>query len=181
MIYQAIDHLISRTRRNGMFATFISWQLMQWASLLVGLPDSLFVLSFVGRHRDRAIAWFSKKKQALAKAPILTNVAGFIELIALLKYRRVALGFHDQEYRRRRVLSAVSTAAAHLHHQAHDRRHGGDLICSISSFNSHAWVWRCAPPASVPESARLVASNPADDRAGAGAWRRIGSDWPEFS
>src|SRR6201981_3384431 len=79
MIYQAIDHLNFAQGEMAMFSTFISWQLMQW-----GIPYwAAFVLtlafSFVA-----GIAIERTLFKPLAKAPILTQVAGFIALFSII-------------------------------------------------------------------------------------------------
>ncbi|RZN03237.1 branched-chain amino acid ABC transporter permease [Bradyrhizobium genosp. SA-3] len=79
MIYQAIDHLNFAQGEMAMFSTFISWQLMQW-----GVPYWVaFVLTlafaFAGGIAIERILF-----KPLAKAPILTNVAGFIALFAII-------------------------------------------------------------------------------------------------
>ena len=79
MIYQAIDHLNFAQGEMAMFSTFIAWQLMQW-----GVPywwAFLFtlVLSFAGGIAIERLLF-----KPLAKAPILTNVAGFIALFAIV-------------------------------------------------------------------------------------------------
>ena len=79
MIYQAIDHLNFAQGEMAMFSTFISWQLMQW-----GIPywwAFLFTLafSFAGGIVIERLLF-----KPLAKAPILTNVAGFIALFAII-------------------------------------------------------------------------------------------------
>ena len=79
MIYQAIDHLNFAQGEMAMFSTFISWQLMQW-----GLPYWVaFVLtiafSFAGGIAIERVLF-----KPLAKAPILTNVAGFIALYSII-------------------------------------------------------------------------------------------------
>src|ERR1700747_3805939 len=79
MIYQAIDHLNFAQGEMAMFSTFISWQLMQW-----GVPYwAAFVItiafSFVaGIAIERALF------KPLTKAPILTQVAGFIALYSII-------------------------------------------------------------------------------------------------
>jgi branched-chain amino acid transport system permease protein len=79
MIYQAIDHLNFAQGEMAMFSTFIAWQLMQW-----GLPYWVafvltLILSFIGGVViERALF------KPLAKAPILTHVAGFIALFAII-------------------------------------------------------------------------------------------------
>ena len=63
----------------AMFSTFISWQLMQW-----GVPYwAAFVLT-LGISFAGGIAIERLLFKPLAKAPILTNVAGFIALYAIL-------------------------------------------------------------------------------------------------
>src|SRR5215467_12754845 len=79
MIYQAIDHLNFAQGEMAMFSTFVSWQLMQW-----GVPYwSAFLLtiafSFVaGIAIERALF------KPLTKAPVLTQVAGFIALYSII-------------------------------------------------------------------------------------------------
>ncbi|KRQ00178.1 MULTISPECIES: branched-chain amino acid ABC transporter permease [Bradyrhizobium] len=79
MIYQAIDHLNFAQGEMAMFSTFISWQLMQWGlSYWVAFLITL-VLSFVAGIAIERILF-----KPLAKAPVLTNVAGFIALFAII-------------------------------------------------------------------------------------------------
>jgi branched-chain amino acid transport system permease protein len=79
MIYQAIDHINFAQGEMAMFSTFISWQLMQW-----GLPFwwaflATITLSFIGGVAIERVLF-----KPLAKAPLLTNVAGFIALFSIL-------------------------------------------------------------------------------------------------
>src|SRR5258708_28420995 len=79
MIYQAIDHLNFAQGEMAMFSTFISWQLMQW-----GFPYwAAFVLtlglSFAGGILIERLLF-----KPLAKAPILTHVAGFLALFSII-------------------------------------------------------------------------------------------------
>src|SRR3977135_4166390 len=79
MIYQAIDHLDFAQGEMAMFSTFISWQLMQW-----GIPYWFAFLltlafSFIGGIAIERLLF-----RPLAKAPILTNVAGFIALFSII-------------------------------------------------------------------------------------------------
>src|SRR5437868_9315270 len=79
MIYQAIDHLNFLQGEMAMFSTFISWQLMQWGVPYWGAFVLTLALSFVGGIViERALF------KPLAKAPVLTNVAGFIALFAIV-------------------------------------------------------------------------------------------------
>jgi branched-chain amino acid transport system permease protein len=79
MICQAIDHLNFAQGEMAMFSTFIAWQLIQW-----GLPYWVaFVLTVIisfagGIAIERALF------KPLANAPILTHVAGFIALFAII-------------------------------------------------------------------------------------------------
>jgi len=79
MIYQAIDHLNFAQGEMAMFSTFISWQLMQWGipywwSFLLTLA-----ISFAGGILIERLLF-----KPLAQAPVLTNVAGFIALFAIV-------------------------------------------------------------------------------------------------
>jgi branched-chain amino acid transport system permease protein len=79
MIYQAIDHLNFAQGEMAMFSTFISWQLMQW-----GIPYwwaflATLIISFAGGILIERVLF-----KPLAKAPVLTNVAGFIALFAIV-------------------------------------------------------------------------------------------------
>src|SRR3974390_1384366 len=79
MIYQAIDHLNFAQGEMAMFSTFVSWQLMQWGipywwACLPPLP-----FSFVAGIPIEPLLF-----KPLAKAPILTQVAGFIALFSII-------------------------------------------------------------------------------------------------
>src|ERR1700676_825752 len=79
MIYQAIDHLNFAQGEMAMFSTFISWQLMQWGIPYWGAFIITLALSFAGGILIERLLF-----KPLAKAPILTNVAGFIALFAII-------------------------------------------------------------------------------------------------
>src|SRR6201987_2008862 len=79
MIYQAIDHLNFAQGEMAMFSTFISWQMMQW-----GVPYWWAFLLTIAFSFVAGIAIERILFKPLAKAPILTNVAGFIALFSLL-------------------------------------------------------------------------------------------------
>jgi branched-chain amino acid transport system permease protein len=79
MIYQAIDHLNFAQGEMAMFSTFISWQLMQWGVPYWGAFLLTLVFSFIGGIAIERLLF-----KPLAKAPILTNVAGFIALFAII-------------------------------------------------------------------------------------------------
>jgi branched-chain amino acid transport system permease protein len=79
MIYQAIDHLNFAQGEMAMFSTFVSWQLMQWGVPYWGAFLLTVVFSFAGGIAIERLLF-----KPLAKAPILTNVAGFIALYAII-------------------------------------------------------------------------------------------------
>src|SRR6202162_1909501 len=79
MIYQAIDHLNFAQGEMAMFSTFISWQMMQW-----GIPYWLAFVLTIAFSFAAGIAIERILFKPLAKAPILTNVAGFIALFSII-------------------------------------------------------------------------------------------------
>lgn len=79
MIYQAIDHLNFAQGEMAMFSTFIAWQLMQWGVPYWVAFVLVLILSFAGGVIiERALF------KPLAKAPVLTHVADFIALFAIV-------------------------------------------------------------------------------------------------
>ena len=79
MIYQAIDHLNFAQGEMAMFSTFVAWQMMQWGMPYWGAFALTLVFSFVGGIViERALF------KPLANAPVLTHVAGFIALFAII-------------------------------------------------------------------------------------------------
>jgi len=135
MIYQAIDHLNFAQGEMAMFSTFIAWQLMQW-----GVPywwAFLFTLafSFAGGIAIERLLF-----KPLAKAPVLTNVAGFHRLVCYRQQRRrTDLGLHDQAISDAVRIVAVSRQPADLHPSGrHDRRHGGAADPALSVLSVHA-------------------------------------------
>src|SRR5437763_525940 len=79
MIYQAIDHLNFAQGEMAMFSTFISWQMMQWGVPYWGAFVLTLAFSFAGGIAIERLLF-----KPLAKAPILTNVAGFIALYGII-------------------------------------------------------------------------------------------------
>ena len=79
MIYQAIDHLNFAQGEMAMFSTFISWQLMQW-----GVPYWVAFVLTIAFSFAAGIAIERVMFRPLAKAPILTQVAGFIALYSII-------------------------------------------------------------------------------------------------
>src|ERR1700743_1013411 len=79
MIYQAIDHLNFAQGEMAMFSTFAAWQMMQWGLSYWTAFVAAVEMSFVG-----GIVIDRMASTPAAKAPILTNVAGFIALFAII-------------------------------------------------------------------------------------------------
>jgi branched-chain amino acid transport system permease protein len=79
MIYQAIDHLNFAQGEMAMFSTFIAWQLMQWGVPYWWSFVLTLAISFAGGILIERLLF-----KPLAKAPVLTNVAGFIALFAIV-------------------------------------------------------------------------------------------------
>jgi branched-chain amino acid transport system permease protein len=79
MIYQAIDHLNFAQGEMAMFSTFIAWQMMQW-----GLPYWWAFLFTIAFSFAAGIAIERVLFKPLTKAPILTQVAGFIALYSII-------------------------------------------------------------------------------------------------
>src|SRR5215831_916659 len=79
MIYEAIDQLNFAQGEMAMFSTFIAWQLIQWGMPYWAAFLLTLIISFVGGIVIERLLF-----KPLAKAPILTNVAGFIALFAIV-------------------------------------------------------------------------------------------------
>jgi branched-chain amino acid transport system permease protein len=79
MIYQAIDQLNFAQGEMATFSTFISWQLIEWRVPYWWAFAITIVVSFVGGIVIERLLF-----RPLARAPVLTNVAGFIALYAIL-------------------------------------------------------------------------------------------------
>ena len=79
MIYQAIDHLNFAQGEMAMFSTFIAWQMMQWGVPYWWAFILTIIVSFLGGILIERLLF-----KPLAKAPVLTNVAGFIALFAII-------------------------------------------------------------------------------------------------
>ena len=79
MIFQAIDHLNFAQGEMAMFSTFIAWQLMQWGVPYWWAFLLTLIISFVAGIVIERVLF-----KPLAKAPVLTNVAGFIALFAIV-------------------------------------------------------------------------------------------------
>ena len=79
MIFQAIDHLNFAQGEMAMFSTFIAWQMIQWGVPYWWAFLLTLIISFVAGVLIERLLF-----KPLAKAPILTNVAGFIALFAIV-------------------------------------------------------------------------------------------------
>ncbi|MGN6114096.1 MAG: branched-chain amino acid ABC transporter permease, partial [Nitrobacter sp.] len=79
MIYQAVDHLNFAQGEMAMFSTFMAWQMMQWGVPYWAAFVATLILSFIGGIVIERLLF-----KPLAKAPVLTNVAGFIALFAIV-------------------------------------------------------------------------------------------------
>jgi len=79
MIYQAIDDLNFAQGEMAMFSTFIAWQLIQWHVPFWVAFVLTIAVSFIGGIIIERIVF-----KPLAGAPVLTHVAGFIALFAIV-------------------------------------------------------------------------------------------------
>jgi branched-chain amino acid transport system permease protein len=79
MIYQAIDHLNFAQGEMAMFSTFTAWQLIEWGVPYWAAFVMTVILSFIGGILIERLLF-----KPLAKAPVLTNVAGFIALFSII-------------------------------------------------------------------------------------------------
>src|ERR1700723_806395 len=156
MIYQAIDHLNFAQGEMAMFSTFISWQLMQWGVPYWGVFLLPLFPSFIG-----GIAIERLLLKPLAKAPILTNVAGFIALFAIINScAGLIWDFTIKQYPTPFGSAPFLGSQLISTHQA--GMIGVTLVLLIAlyiffRFTRMGLAMRAA--ASVPESARLVGIN----------------------
>jgi branched-chain amino acid transport system permease protein len=79
MIYQAIGHLNFAQGEMAMFSTFVAWQMIQWGVPYWAAFVLTLMLSFIGGIVIERLLF-----RPLAKAPILTNLAGFLALFAIV-------------------------------------------------------------------------------------------------
>src|SRR5258708_28144296 len=156
MIYQAIDHLNFAQGEMAMFSTFISWQLMQW-----GIPYwwaflITLAFSFAGGILIERLLF-----KPLAKAPILTNVAGFIALYGIINsFAGLIWDFTIKQY------PTPFGSSPFLGSQLISTHHAGMigvtvllliLLFFFFQYTRIGLAMRAA--ASLPESARLVGIN----------------------
>src|SRR6202048_3349611 len=156
MIYQAIDHLNFAQGEMAMFSTFVSWQLMQWGVPYWGAFVITLVFSFVGGILIERLLF-----RPLAKAPILTNVAGFIALFAIINScARLIWDFTIKQYPTPFGSSPFLGSQLISTHQAGMIGVTILLLIGLSFFFLFTRIglaMRAA--ASLPESARLVGIN----------------------
>jgi branched-chain amino acid transport system permease protein len=79
MTYQAIGHLNFAQGEMAMFSTFVAWQLMQW-----GVPYWAAFLATIGLSFIGGVAIERIVLRPIQHAPILSHVAVFIGLFAIL-------------------------------------------------------------------------------------------------
>ena len=135
MIYQAIDHLNFAQGEMAMFSTFISWQLMQW-----GVPYWWAFLLTLAFSFAGGIAIERLLFKPLAKAPVLTNVAGFIALFAIINsVAGLIWDFTIKQYSDAVRILAVSRQPADLDPSGrHDRRHAAAAGRALFLLPVHA-------------------------------------------
>jgi branched-chain amino acid transport system permease protein len=79
MIYQAIGQLNFAQGEMAMFSTFMAWQMIHWGAPYWAAFVLTLMLSFAGGVVIERLLF-----RPLAKAPILTNLAGFLALFAII-------------------------------------------------------------------------------------------------
>jgi len=79
MIFQAIENLNFAQGEMAMFSTFMAWQMIQWGVPYWWAFLLTLILSFIGGVLIERLLF-----KPLAKAPVLTSVAGFIGLFAIV-------------------------------------------------------------------------------------------------
>ena len=156
MIYQAIDHLNFAQGEMAMFSTFISWQLMQW-----GVPYWWAFLFTIAFSFAGGIAIERTLFKPLTKAPILTQVAGFIALYSIINsVAGLIWDFTIKQYPTPFGSSAFLGSQLISTHQA--GMIGVTLLMLVGlyfffQFTRMGLAMRAA--AALPESARLVGIN----------------------
>jgi len=156
MIYQAIDHLNFAQGEMAMFSTFISWQLMQW-----GLPYWVAFVVTLAFSFAGGIAIERVLFKPLTKAPILTQVAGFIALYSIINsFAGLTWDFTIKQYPTPFGSSPFLGSQLISTHQAGMIGITLVLLVGLYFFFQYTRVglaMRAA--AALPESARLVGIN----------------------
>ena len=159
MIYQAIDHLNFAQGEMAMFSTFISWQLMQWGVPYWWAFLLTLAFSFAGGIVIERLLF-----KPLAKAPILTNVAGFIALFAIINsvagliwdftIKQYPTPFGSSPFLGSQLISTHQAGMIGVTRAAADR-------CCTSSSSSRGSALRCARPRRCRNRRGWSASTPA--------------------
>src|SRR6201985_3734307 len=156
MIYQAIDHLNFAQGEMAMFSTFTACELIQWGLPYWGAFVLTVVFSFIGGIVLERVLF-----RPLAKAPVLTYVAGFIALFSIINScAGLIWDFTIKQYPT--PFGSSPFLGSHLisPHQAGMIGVPFLLLVALYFFFQYTRVglaMRAA--ASVPESARLVGIN----------------------
>lgn len=79
MIYQAIGQLNFAQGEMAMFSTFMAWQMIHWGAPYWAAFVLTLMLSFAGGIVIERLLF-----RPLAKAPLLTNLAGFLALFVII-------------------------------------------------------------------------------------------------
>jgi branched-chain amino acid transport system permease protein len=79
MIFQAIDQINFAQGEMAMFSTFLAWQMMQWGVPYWWAFLLTLAISFAGGVAIERVLF-----RHLSKAPVLTQVAGFIALFTII-------------------------------------------------------------------------------------------------
>src|ERR1700748_358490 len=156
VVFQAIDHLNFAQGEMAMFSTFTAWQLIQWGVPYWGAFVLTVVFSFIGGIILERVLF-----RPLAKAPVLTNVAGFIALFSIINScAGLIWDFTIKQYPTPFGFSPFLGSQLISTHQAGMIGVTFLLLIALYFFFQYTRMglaMRAA--ASVPESARLVGIN----------------------
>jgi len=156
MIYQAIDHLNFAQGEMATFSTFVAWQLMRW-----GVPYWPAFILTVTISFGAGVAIERGLFRPLANASILTNVAGFIALFAIVNsVAGMTWDFTIKEFPSPFGSSQFLGSELINSHQAGMIGVTGLLLAFLYCFLGFTKVGLAMRAAvSTPESARLVGIN----------------------
>ena len=156
MIYQSIDNLNFAQGEMAMLSTFISWQLMRWGVSYWWAFLLTVIISFVGGIIIERLLF-----RPLAKAPVMTTVAGFIALFAIINsVAGMIWDFTTKQYPTPFGSASFLDSQLISTHQAGMIGVTGLLLTGLYFFFRFTRIglaMRAA--ASEPESARLVGIN----------------------
>jgi branched-chain amino acid transport system permease protein len=156
MIYQAIDHLNFAQGEMATFSAFVAWQLMRW-----GIPYWPAFILTVTISFAAGVAIERGLFRPLANASILTNVAGFIALFAIVNsVTGMTWDFTIKEFPSPFGSSQFLGSELINSHQAGMIGVTGLLLAFLYCFLGFTKVGLAMRAAvSTPESARLVGIN----------------------